>query len=317
MSALTGSAVPSILLAMLLLLSGCSSPNDQSTFDSNTGKHIADWLPVGHMNAATANLDGCADCHGADFAGGISKSSCGDCHMGGATSVHPAGWVGDACYNHGIYAQSNGTAACANVYCHGPDLAGVAGSGPSCIACHTMPHAANCGSCHAIPPATGSHTIHMNSSVMRTVVCGSCHSSGCDRHDNGTNDVVLSRTFYARSAGTVTFNGNTCTKVSCHGGTTTPNWNGGAINVNTQCTSCHAYASGEYNSFSSGQHDKHVNGEGIDCSQCHDTGLLAVNHFMRLETPAMEGPAANSLSPSLQYNGVSCDPSCHGREDWR
>jgi len=317
MSALTGSAVPSILLAMLLLLSGCSSPNDQSTFDSNTGKHIADWLPVGHMNAATANLDGCADCHGADFAGGISKSSCGDCHMGGATSVHPAGWVGDACYNHGIYAQSNGTAACANVYCHGPDLAGVAGSGPSCIACHTMPHAANCGSCHAIPPATGSHTIHMNSSVMRTVVCGSCHSSGCDRHDNGTNDVVISRTFYARSAGTVTFNGNTCTKVSCHGGTTTPNWNGGVINVNTSCTSCHAYNSGEYNSFSSGQHDLHVNGEGYACTDCHDVTLLGVNHFMHLETPAMEGPAWRTIDPSIQYDGTTCANPCHDPEQWR
>jgi predicted CxxxxCH...CXXCH cytochrome family protein len=31
-----------------------------------------------------------------------------------------------------------------------------------------------------------------------------------------------------------------CSNVSCHGGQATPNWQTGAINVNDQCSNCHA-----------------------------------------------------------------------------
>ena len=194
-----------VLLLLAGALSGCSGANDRSTFDADRGAHAADWLPAGHMTAANADLTGCGDCHGADFGGGISRLGCDRCHMGGATSVHPAGWVRDACYNHGAYSIAAGTAACANGYCHGVDLGGVAGSGPACTACHAMPHTATCGSCHALPPATGSHAVHMDSAVMATVVCGTCHSSGCDRHNDLTVDVAISPAYFARSAGTVTF----------------------------------------------------------------------------------------------------------------
>lgn len=302
-------------LIMTLVLVGCSNPNDQSYFNSDTGKHVDNWLPAGHMTAANTDLATCADCHGADFAGGISNIACDLCHMGGTTSMHPAGWLRDACFNHGVYALNNGTTACANIYCHGTYLSGVTGSGPSCTKCHAMPHSATCGSCHAIPPATGRHSAHMTTGL--NIVCGSCHAGDCVRHDNGIVDVAISTVFYAKSAGTVTFNGTTCSKVSCHGGQLTPNWTAGAINVNTQCTACHAEGTADYNSYNSGQHRRHVVNEGLACTACHDTTLLAANHFTALNTYAMEGPASATLLNSLNYNGTSCDPACHGREDWR
>ncbi len=45
---------------------------------------------------------------------------------------------------HGPYEVANGTSTCANAYCHGVDLSGVAQSGPSCnsgtaVGCHSFP----------------------------------------------------------------------------------------------------------------------------------------------------------------------------------
>lgn len=307
----------SAFVIIVILIAGCSSPNDQSYFNPDTGKHPVAWLPAGHMTAANVDLAACSGCHGSDFAGGIAQIACGLCHMGGATSMHPAGWLRDACFNHGVYALNNGTNGCANVYCHGASLAGVSGSGPACTQCHTMPNTATCGSCHAILPATGGHSAHMTTGM--NIVCGSCHAGGCDKHNNLTTDVGISPVFYAKSAGTVTFNasGSTCSKISCHGGQPTPNWTSGTININTACAECHAFGTSEYNSYSSGQHHLHVVDKGKLCTDCHDATKLAANHFSTLNTPAMEGPASATLLNSLNYNGASCYPACHEREDWR
>jgi len=111
----------------------------------------SNWLPDGHMTAAKANITACTSCHGADLAGGISKVSCTLCHLGGPTSVHPATWV-PLFTTHGPYAAAHGTAACTNQYCHGPTLAGVPNSGPSCTECHSLPFDATtivCTACHS------------------------------------------------------------------------------------------------------------------------------------------------------------------------
>ena len=211
-----------ILLAALIAAFGCSSsPNPQSNFNPDTGKHPTGWLPAAHMSAANVNNTTCADCHGADFNGGIAHIACGLCHMGGPTSMHPAGWLRDACFNHGTYATGYGTTACANLYCHGTNLSGVSGSGPSCTKCHNPIPSGTCGSCHSIPPATGAHVVH-TSTPLNYIVCGVCHAVDCSTHTNPPVLVVISPLFYAKSAGTVSFNGNTCSKISCHGGQTTP-----------------------------------------------------------------------------------------------
>ena len=127
--------------------------------------------------------------------------------------------------------------------------------------CHATP---TCGTCHAIPPngsvspnVAGQHAPHI--AVSTIIVCATCHTGAGDGtalHQNGTVDVIIDPTYNAKS-GAASYNAtnNTCTNVSCHGGQTTPGWlSGTVIDVNTQCTSCHASGTAQYNSYNSGQH---------------------------------------------------------------
>ncbi len=236
---------------------------------------------------------------------------------------HGANWLPAG---HAQVAQAD-PAACTE--CHGSDLSGGI-SKVSCTPCHLngSPFVlTNCTSCHGNPPTAnvvpnraGAHAAH---NVLPNVknVCNSCHSgagSGTLNHDNGTVDVVFLNSYNAKS-GTATYDaaGSTCSKVSCHGGQTTPGWLAGVtIDVNTQCTSCHAFGTTEFNSFSSGQHDFHVNTEHFPCDRCHDNLNLSVNHFTSLNTPVMEGPASASLLSTLTYTNGTCTPLCHGLRSW-
>jgi hypothetical protein len=125
-----------VLMPFCFWLAGCGDTHPEATFNTGTGQHVSGWLPSGHKAQAQANMEACADCHGADFLGGIAKVACTQCHLGNQNSFHPVQWGNFAYALHGNYARLNGTASCANVTCHGADLTGVAGSGPSCTQCH-------------------------------------------------------------------------------------------------------------------------------------------------------------------------------------
>jgi hypothetical protein len=125
-----------ILSLALLALAGCGDVNKDATFDSAISRHPAGWLPDGHKAAASAKIESCTECHGSDFSGGIAKVACTQCHLGDETDVHPLTWGDFAYVQHPAYIAQNGTAACANAFCHGTSLTGVAASGPSCTSCH-------------------------------------------------------------------------------------------------------------------------------------------------------------------------------------
>jgi predicted CxxxxCH...CXXCH cytochrome family protein len=338
------------LLTIAALFIGCSNQNAQSPFNPSTASHAANWLPVAHMEAATSDLNSCGTCHGDDYTGGVSGVSCSSCHLGGVTNIHPAGWLGDACSNHGKYALENGTAGCANIYCHGANLGGVTQSGPSCTKCHaTIPTSSICGTCHGIPPdglapagnaypnLPGKHATHM---ALNGVACTTCHNRPCDQHMNGTVDVIFNQVYSAQS-GTGSFNitAKTCSEVSCHGGTRTqtlaqmqhdppqsdpgqtPDWYAGTIDVITQCQACHIYGKTEYNSYYSGKHFFHLGGDGLQratCTTCHDTLILsdASKHFPDLGSHIISaGTASATVWWYLNYNGTTCSyAGCHGGE---
>ncbi len=211
--------------------------------------------------------------------------------------------------------------------CHGEDLDGGI-AGVACAECHVKGSPltlTNCTSCHGNPPNGNvypnmslSHPVH-NALPRVTNVCASCHSgagSGMAKHYNGVVDVAFATSYNAKSGAAVLNADGTCSKVSCHGGQTTPLWAFGIMDVDTQCTSCHAYGTSEYNSYNSGEHYFHVITLGLRCTLCHDTAKLAGTHFSHLDTPAMEGPASGTLLSSTNYNGATCTLTCHGTRTW-
>ena len=163
-----------LLLLSVFLLAGCGNSNSSTDFGTGPGTtravsgiHPSDWLPSGHETAAKVNILTCTDCHGNDFAGGTTNIACTKCHLGNQQSVHPVQWGNFAYALHGSYAKLNGTASCANVNCHGVNLEGVQGSGPSCTQCH-------------LGGPTSKHPVAWNTNiVLHRDYVGSKGSSSC------------------------------------------------------------------------------------------------------------------------------------------
>ncbi len=279
MPQITKISIPMLLIMGLFLIVGCGDPSSKASFDPDSGKHVEGWLPSGHKAAAQTDPDSCTECHGSDYSGGISGVSCAQCHLNGSPIT----------------------------------LTG-------CTSCHGNPPSGTLA-----PNRTGAHsttTGHFASQVALPDGCNTCHNgagSGTLKHDNGTVDVSLMSVYNAKS-GAAAYNADgTCSKVSCHGGQTTPAWLTGTIDVGAQCTMCHASGTSEYNSFSSGWHDFHLSIPGIGCIACHDVTKLAQNHFTSLNTTALEGPASATVGQLVtSYTGTlgTCTTNCHVQRQW-
>jgi predicted CxxxxCH...CXXCH cytochrome family protein len=184
----------------------------------------------------------------------------------------------------------------------------------------------------------GKHAVH--GALPGTGVCNPCHNgldTGTLEHYNRANalpgkdalrvppgDIVFLAAYNAKS-GTATFTAanRTCSNVICHGGQATPDWQtatANAIDVPNACLSCHVSGSTQYNSFFSGEHARHISAFGLSattCKQCHDVAKVNVSgHFDNLATPDFEQPAEETILPAVRYNGKSCDPNCHKKENW-
>lgn len=346
MSPITKSEICAVLVfSIILLVAGCSDSKN-NIFDPDSGQHKTAWLPGEHSLAVTIgttsvgapiySTEQCTECHNADLSGGISGVSCTSCHLGGPTAVHPLTW--DPIYlTHGpsVSTGVTGTTLCANQYCHGTTLTGVANSGPSCDknagigGCHDLPYnsaSVICGACHRIPPdgtkfpnLAGKHGKHATSIKTSCDICHNGASGYIGDHSNNVINFSFLAAYTPKTGLTPSFDTTvkTCSNTSCHGGQTTPSWYTGSIDVTTQCGSCHSYGTSQYNSYISGRHYLHVVDQNdgpqpkLFCTDCHDTTLLAVNHFTALSTSVMEGPAGQTIKSSVQYNGGSCANSCH------
>ena len=264
------------------------------------------------------------------------------CHSGGPGVSHAVP------YFDNVHFQTAFTGACDG--CHAVSGASPNPAAPLCTECHTLgsPLAlTGCASCHANPPAgsaypniEGAHVEHLALNGAGTpVTCNTCHNglgTNTLNHYNRANgragaggrvppgDAAFLTTHNAESgASSFSSAAFTCSNVSCHGGQANLNWRTGNLTVNTQCTSCHASGTAQYNSYNSGKHQKHVVDKGIACTTCHDTDRLAPGHFTNLATATVfeQAPSA-TLSTALQYNGTSCNPQagglsgCHGSKNW-
>ena len=183
----------------------------------------------------------------------------------------------------------------------------------------TPPATGSCTACHGQPPSgsnfpdtAGAHAGHSSLTDVGTT-CDNCHTGATH---NDWVDLGFPTRWNAQSGAATDNMDGTCSNISCHGGQRTPDWTTGNINVETQCLSCHESGTAQYNSFSSGEHNRHVERENIACVRCHDVAKLQTGHFSNLSTTAFEQAPADTLSDSLNYNGQSCNVSCHGSENW-
>lgn len=263
------------------------------------------------------------------------------------------GLLSDKGFEHFLVDQAAFTSDCAT--CHALTGTSPKTSAPACVACHTATANSvvapatgrtTCLSCHAtstpgmplgptgtiFPDIAGSHPKHM---ALAGVACSACHfgvEAGSLAHYNAANarkgtpvgpaPVAFDPKFNAKSGAAAWSAANlTCSNVSCHGGQTAPNWRTGVLDAsnvatsNTYCNACHAYGTGQYNSYNSGGgdgHQKHVLDKRFLCAECHNvrTGPAAAAHFAALGTPAMEGPASGSIAfpPSVTGNPSSSSP---------
>ena len=179
------------------------------------------------------------------------------------------------------------------------------------------PDYSDCTLCHGQPPSTGAHDVHTALGLGSTAPsCGACHDGAAH---NSQVDLGFPAGFDAES-GPATDNGDgTCASVKCHGGKTTPDWWSGSIAVDTQCTACHASGSSQYNSYSSGEHNRHVSR--FACTVCHNTATLQNGHFTNLESTAFELNPADTIGGGTtrvgSYNNGTCSSvQCHGNESW-
>ena len=244
--------------------------------------------------------------------------------------------------------------------CHAVTGTSPLSSAPTCVTCHAAGSPLTvllCASCHANPPTgatypgiAGKHAKH-DALTGVTGSCGVCHSglnTGTQAHYDRANarpgknalrvapgDVAFVSTYNAKT-GASSFSNTalTCSNVSCHGGQSAPSWQTGTVNVATQCTSCHASGTGQFNSYSSGEHNKH-SGSNFACTECHDMNVATnnkpgvSNHFTFLGTFGMEGPAKDTFrnstgtvvyTPGTTAGTGRCNGTCHNKnhsqEDW-
>ncbi len=293
----------------------------------------------------TSTLPAAPSCFSADFSN--SEHGVVGCHANGpGTAPHPVPYLdtthttvtqaqfdGDCINCHSVTGTSPVAAAPLCAVCHAvaSPLALATGAG-SCLSCHAGPSGLPAGPTGtAFPSLAGAHAKHM---ALAGLACGNCHNgngAGSLTHYTNANARVTPPAAPGSVAFDATFNAKTgvpsfapatltCSSVSCHGAQTTPNWQTGALNVANQCSACHASGTAQYNSYNSGQHNKH---SGALCSDCHDVttgqGTGTANHFKFLATTAMEGPASGTIFFSASatgartYNASSrqCTLSCH------
>ncbi len=312
--------------------------------------------PYTHTTTVEAgNAPACYTCHA--YTGSPNPRNPHDPPTPAPVGTAPGCYNGTMCHNDASHAvpffdntahtqatTASFTSDCGS--CHAVTGTSPVSGAPLCTSCHiTDPRdVTNCTSCHSNPPSGsstaypnvgGAHSAHIALNGAGTAVsCSTCHNglgSGTLSHYDRTRPTRVSPasvafvTTYNAETGSSAFDNSSllrCTNVSCHGGQATPNWQTGSITVTSQCTSCHASGTGQYNSYNSGEHG--INSSHSNCTNCHNTTTLAVNHFTNLGTTAMEGPASATIGgtgtsiPAGNYNTTtrSCTPSCHGNETW-
>ena len=297
-----------VLLAMVLLLSACSSGGSDSPSDNNA--HPESWFST-HAEALTdPGYDECKQCHAPDLRGSGEAVSCYSCHSYYTEppfpSVHPSSWA-DTYSDHRADAAANGFASCAG--CHGQDLRGRQ-TAPSCYAASFDGR-----SCHADGPGDVPHALdgsyrdgegdagHGQDAKADLTACQACHG---ELGGPGSNPRF-----------NIGFGDNACE--DCHGPyyAHPQDWAGpnntfhySSENIQAACTLCHGVdLDGD-------------GGVGVSCLGCHEsvTSFNLDCTFCHGYPPIDDLPAPPDLPLPVNHNGVPSAPHdvcawCHGMKE--
>ncbi len=270
--------------------------------DGGSG-HPAGWAdPASHGPAATAGLQNCAACHGADFSGGTSGVSCNACH---ATAGHPS-WQTECTFCHGDPARTADAAF--------PEV----GTGAVVRANLASPPVGSQGENAISAYAVGAHQAHVSPTRYADAMpCAECHGPALPADTAHVGGQVLlgwgpvaaaHGTPLAPPAGetnrwndaTLPANGANCTNY-CHGATLgggtrpSPKWNEGPSGAS--CGSCHALPP----AASAG----HV--QRGDCATCHPGYPSSPVAASTITGAAL----ATHVDGTAQVVPLSCT-TCHG-----
>jgi predicted CxxxxCH...CXXCH cytochrome family protein len=281
------------LCLSVLLIGGCSKlkdqPNQPPLQTGSSELHQTGWLDTlstnfhgKYIRGQSWDFSSCYKCHGNDYAGGTSKSSCNveGCHPGTPESCTTC---------HGGYNNTTGAPPKDLNNNYRTDSTGV-----------------------------GAHTVHLTQSKWgKPLDCTDCHVKPTKLNDEGHIDSDLPAEIvwgdFAKTGNlSPMYNNTTCSNVYCHGGslaggsTVTPKWN---QQDSLSCDACHGLPP------STGAHAKHVTNSQQDCDVCHNS--YQMNSTVNTETH-IDGKIDVQFSAEIGgsfANGTCSNVSCHGSGD--
>lgn len=284
---------------------------------------------------ANAKWDGTActtACHGSAALGGTApqpkwlqvdgtQSTCGSCHATLPPAPHPQNR--DCAKCHPTMEADNKTFRDPASHINGKVDYVADGSGGACGSCHgTATNAAPpkdlAGNVDPTKPGVGAHAAHLKTSNWhRDVQCASCHvvpaSDAAPTHRDGDNiaevkfDTLNPQGAYNKTAAT-------CGTTYCHGNGRGNNGDDSWVaTADMVCTSCHTMTG----TGQSGDHRKHIGGEGMTCSECHQTVVNANNTIIDAKLHINGVHEVKMANGTWDANNRSCaNTGCHRTLTW-
>jgi predicted CxxxxCH...CXXCH cytochrome family protein len=276
-----------------------------ATLNAGGTNHQPKWTTVDGTQAS------CGACHGVPPpAPHVQNDDCGQCHTAtaeGQTIAHPDKHI------NGILEVETGNLACNS--CHGS-------------ADNNAPPVDTKGNSSTTMPSVGAHQAHLTAphAIALPLACEQCHVVPATVDAAGHLDASPAELTFgalAKTGGanaTWTHANASCSTVYCHGATlkggtvTTPTWTK-VDGTQDACGTCHGI------SPKTGRHPSNFGDHswmGKDCTNCHN-GIANSNGTQITNTTLhVNGVKDVALKSNGTWNAAtkSCNPSCHGNENW-
>ncbi len=312
----------STTILFLIIIWGCSDlqkelpdPTSPLTIHADNWNNInSENFHGKYLKAKKYNIDECNQCHGGNFEGGTSKSSCYTCHN---SYPHKPGWLAKTNPNyHGLKLKSYNWDLNSCKSCHGNDFNGGT-SGVGCFQCHnSYPHSSGWNQ----TTNAEFHGKYLHTKNWDLFSCQGCHGSS---YDGGvvTNKSCMTAQCHV-DANQIKKSPEACN--TCHG-----MFKGVATVVKTWAPPRGILGDTSTTSRSVGAHQAHLVagklGKPLKCAECHQVPAQTfVNGHLDTNLPAevamkdtlariVTGNGSIIPNPLYSFSEGSCSNTyCHG-----